>query len=232
MKRFYRTVSLVPEAGGVSVHLDGRPLRTPARKLLQLPTREAAAAIAQEWSEAGDEIDLQLMRLTRLANSAIDRVASDRISVLNDMMRYAETDLVCYRCDSPAELRQRQDHAWSPLVEWIYRRYGVELQVVTGILPRAQLPETLRRMEAVVDGYGDFSLTGLHAAATASGSMVIALALAGGELDAATAWGAALVDELWQVEAWGVDEEAEQRRQGLMADIHAAASLLSLCDGA
>ena len=229
MKRFYKEVSLSKGCRGVAVHLDGRPVLTPGRKVLHLPNPELAEAVSREWEQAGDEIDPRLMRLTRLANSAIDRIGDHRESMIGEMTGYIGTDLVCYRAEAPEGLRLRQNNLWDPLVDWVRDRHGITLYVTTSILPREPPAETRDLARTVLDGIGDYALAGLHSATTACGSLVIGLALADAVIDASGAWKASLVDEDWQIEEWGLDPEAEQRRADLLEDIRSAVTWMALC---
>ena len=228
MKRFYKDVSVEHVDGAYAVRLDGRQVKTPAKRALRLPGAALADAITAEWAAQGSEIDAHAMRLTRLANTAIDRVSEHRDAVVGEIGRYAETDLVCYRADAPEELARRQKKAWDPLVCWIADRHGVSLAVTEGLFPVAQQDESLRRVSEVVGGFDDFSLAGLHMVTSASGSVVIGLAVADAALGGEAAWSASLVDETFQIEEWGEDAEATRRREALLADIEAAARFLAL----
>lgn len=231
MKRFYDAATSVAAEKGFEVRLDGSPVRTPAKRKLALPSERLAQAICREWSDQGEKIDTGGMRLTRLANSAIDRVADRRDAVVSEIAGYAETDLVCYRAAEPEALRERQEASWTPLVDWIGKRHGIVLTVTAGLLPCPQTPESLSSVRKAVEDRNDFSLTGLQLATAAGGSVVIALALADGEIDAEEAWKLSLVDETWQIENWGEDPEAAKRRAGLLADICAAETFMKLSGG-
>jgi chaperone required for assembly of F1-ATPase len=228
MKRFYKEVSVEPVDGAYAVRLDGRQVKTPAKRALRLPGAALADAVAAEWAAQESEIDAHGMRLTRLTNTAIDRVADHRAAVVGEIGRYAETDLVCYRADAPEELARRQKEAWDPLVRWIGDRHGVALAVTDGLSPVAQPAQSLRRVSDVVGGFDDFSLAGLHMVTSACGSVVIGLAVADAALGGEAAWSASLVDETFQIEEWGEDAEATRRREALLADIEAAARFLAL----
>lgn len=208
--------------------LDGRPARTPVKRPLALPVRAAAEAVAAEWDAQGEEFEPTALRLTRLANTAIDRVAGNRPAVVAEVSRFGHTDLVCYRAAEPAELVRRQAEAWQPLVDWAETRHGARLAVTAGVVPTAQPAEGLAALTRAVEAYDDFALTALHAATAASGSLVIGLALGEGRIDSETAFAAACLDEQFQAEFWGVDAEAEARRAALKADIETAARFLAL----
>lgn len=232
MKRFYDAVTSVSAKEGFEVQLDGRPVRTPAKRRLALPSEGLAQAVSREWSDQGEDLDMHGMRLTRLANGAIDRIADCRDPVVSEIAGYAETDLVCYRAAEPEGLRRRQETGWTPLVDWIGKRHEIVLTVTAGLLPCPQPAESLTRVRKVVEERNDFCLAGLQLAVAASGSVVIALALAEGEIDASRAWELSLVDETWQIENWGEDPETAKRRADLLADIDAAETFMRLSEEA
>jgi chaperone required for assembly of F1-ATPase len=231
MKRFYKLATVVADADGFAVALDGRPLRTPGKRKLVVARRGLADAIAEEWNGQGDTVAPAGMRITRLVNTATDHVGAHRDDVRQAVARFAETDLVCYRAEGPADLAARQAGAWQPLLDWLAERYGVALTVVNAMLPATQPQPALTRLAAAVADYDDISLTALHSATAACGSLVLGLALAERRIDAEAAWAASVLDESWQIEQWGVDGEAERRRELLRLDIGAAARVLDLCRG-
>lgn len=231
MKRFYKTVGVVPHERGFSVQLDGKPIKTPARNPLCVPAEALAAEVAGEWAVQGEKIEPRSMRLTRLANTAIDRVLVHREAVIDEIARYAVTDVVCYRVPAPAVLAERQRTAWDPLVAWMARRHGASLTVTDDLLPIDQSPESLRKVREAVAAFDDFALAGLHTVASACGSAVIALAVADGVLDAEAAWAASLTEESYQIEEWGADSEATNRRLLLLEEVSAAARFLELSRG-
>ncbi|ARR54098.1 ATP12 family chaperone protein [Rhizorhabdus wittichii] len=228
MKRFYKQVSVEPVAGGHAIRLDGRPVKTPARADLTLPTSALAHAVAAEWDAQAEEIDPRRMPLTGLANAAIDRIAPDPAAFARGLAAYAETDLLCYRADSPAKLVDRQAASWDPLLDWARDRYDVHFETVAGIIHRPQPDETVQRLAAAVAAHDAFHLAALQPLVTITGSLVIALALAEGRIDAEQAFAAAHLDELWQAEQWGEDALATEARENRRADFKAAARLLGL----
>jgi chaperone required for assembly of F1-ATPase len=228
MKRFYKQVAIEPHEGGHAIRLDGRPVKTPARADLALLTSALAHAVAAEWDAQGEDIDPRTMPLTGLANAAIDRVAPDPAAFAQGLAAYAETDLLCYRADSPAELVARQADAWDPLIAWAGQRYDVHFKTVEGIIHRAQPDETIRRLAAAIAAYDAFHLAALQPLVTIAGSLVIALAVAEGRIDVEKAFATAHLDELWQVEQWGEDTLATQAREYHRADFKAAARFLAL----
>jgi chaperone required for assembly of F1-ATPase len=219
MKRFYAEVGVVAAEGGFGVSLDGKPLRTPAKAPLAVPSRSLAEAIAAEWRGQGSDIRLGDLPLTRLASTAIDLVTARRPDVVAELVRYAGTDLVCYRAGHPPELARRQHEAWQPLIDWAILRYDAPLEVTVGVVPVAQLPETLRAFAAAVESCPPLELAALHMATAACGSLVVALALLEGRLDVEAAFAASQLDESFEIEQWGEDSEQTQRRAALKDDI-------------
>jgi len=231
MKRVYRTAEARPAGGGWAVALDSRPLRTPGRRELVVPSEALAAAIAAEWDAQQDEVRPPTMPLFRLAATALDRTAAHRERVAAEAANYAGTDLVCYRADHPPALAARQQAEWQPLIDWARQRYDAALAVTTGVIPTRQSAAALTTFAAAVAVQDDFRLTALHALAGSCGSLVIALAVIEGRLDADAAFAASQLDESFQIEAWGEDSEAAARREALAADIAATARFLALMDG-
>ncbi|MDF0546128.1 ATPase [Sphingobium sp. H39-3-25] len=211
MKRFYKDVAILSEAGGHGVALDGRPVRTPARAPLLVPNAALADAIVAEWAGQGDEIDPRSMPMTGLANAAIDQVRPNARAFAEGIAAYGESDLLCYRADGPEKLVMRQAAAWDPLLDWARGRYDIHFEVTAGIIHVAQPPETLARLAAAVTVLDEFTLAGLSTLVTLSGSLVCGLAVAEGALDADAVWQAADIDERWQAEQWGEDAEATAR---------------------
>ncbi len=225
MKRFYKE-AMVGE--GNRILLDGRPVRTPGRAPLALPNARLAEAIAEEWNAQGETIDPLAMRLTGLANAAIDRIAPDPAGFAAGLAAYGESDLLCYRAEGPAPLVARQAASWDPILAWAQARYDVAFEIVTGILHKQQPADTAGRLAAAVEARGPFELAGLSHLVTVSGSLIVALALAEGAIGLEPAWAAATLDEHWQAEQWGEDEEAAKALAGRRADFAAAARFLGL----
>ncbi|HEX8485282.1 ATP12 family chaperone protein [Sphingomonas sp.] len=215
MKRFWHEVAVTPERGIV---LDGRPVRTPGRLPLVLPTDALAQMVADEWRAVTDSIDPRAMPMTGLANAAIERVAADPAAFAETLARYAENDLLCYRAEAPAELVARQAAAWDPPLAWAQERYDVRFVVAAGIIHRAQPADTLARVGAAVAARDVFALAALSPITTLTGSIVLALGLVEGAFTSDATWKAAHVDESWQAERWGEDAAAaallaERRRE-------------------
>jgi chaperone required for assembly of F1-ATPase len=231
MRRFYRHAEIVSTGQGYRVALDGKPIKTPAKRDLMVASAALATVIAAEWNTQEGDVRPSEMPLTQIASTAIDRVTPQRGLIVQQIAEYAGTDLVCYRATRPPELAARQQAVWQPLVDWAVLRYDAPLEVTVGVVPIAQPPASLRAFAAAVAEYDDFALAALHVATSGCGSLVIALALVEGRLDAEEAFAASQLDESFQIEAWGEDSEQAQRRQALAADITAAAQFLSLLRG-
>ncbi len=232
MKRFYRQVEVASEGDAYRVLLDERPVRTPAKRPLTLPTAVLATAVVAEWRDQGETIQPATMPLTRLASTVLDRLPGLRAAAILELIGYAETDLLCYRAAAPLDLVERQRRAWQPLLDWAASVYGAGLAVTTSILPVAQPEAAVQRLQAAVEALDDWALVGLHAATTALGSLVLGLALADGRIDADQAFAASLLDELFEIERWGRDAETERRHAALRRDLEAAATFLGALAGA
>ena len=219
MRWFYEDAAVVAEEGGFAVRLDRKPLRTPAKAPLVLPSRTLAEAIAAEWRGQGVTVKLTELPLTRLASTGIDLVSARRGEIAAEVARYAGTDLVCYRAEHPPELARRQHAIWQPLIDWATLRYDAPLEVTAGIVPMTQSPATLRAFALAVESYGNFELAALHLATAAAGSLVVALALLEGRLDVESAFAAAQLDESFEIEQWGEDAEQTERRAALKDDM-------------
>ncbi|WP_114394247.1 ATP12 family chaperone protein [Oleisolibacter albus] len=228
MKRFYKTVSVVPAGAAFAVHLDGRPVRTPAKAPLDLPTRALADAIAAEWEAQGEELVPQTMPMTQLASTALDGVHLRREAVADAAAAYAGTDLLCYRAEHPQELAERQAALWQPLLDWAAVRFDAVLVPTAGILHRPQDPDALARLRQALDAYDPWRLTALQNAVGICGSLIVALALLDGRISAAEAFAIAQLDETFQIEQWGEDAEATRRRTAQREDLEATACFLAL----
>jgi chaperone required for assembly of F1-ATPase len=228
MKRFWKGAAAVRDGDGWAVELDGKPLRTPGRERLLVPTEALADAIAGEWSEASEIIDARAMPLTGLANAAIDRVAPDPEAFVAGLARYGESDLACYRADTPRELVARQEESWDELLGWATRRFDVDFCTTSGIVHVAQPDTTVQRLADAVASFDAFRLAGLSPLVTIGGSLVAALAVVEGHMSAERAWQAVTIDEQWQSEQWGHDAEAEAALQARRRDFLAAARFLEL----
>ena len=235
-RRFYKQAGVEaqqqeqPGQGGklYAVTLDGRPVRTPRKQPLAVPHRALAEAVAAEWNAQGEDIDPLTMPLTRFANSIIDGVIGHERDVRADIMKYAASDLVCYRAEGPEGLVQRQLAAWDRVIAWARRTHDARFVLAEGVMPVTQPDIALERIAAALEPLDAYRLTGVHVMTTLTGSALLALAHAHGELSAAEAWAAAHVDEDWQIEQWGEDAEAAERRRHRWAEMEAAGRLLEL----
>ena len=227
-KRFWKETTVAAEGSGWGVRLDGRPVRTPAKAALVVPTRAMAEAVAAEWDAQHGVVKPASMPVTRAANSAIDTVAVQFDAVAGKIAAYGETDLLCYRAEGPGPLADRQAAVWDPLLDWAAETLGARLAVTEGVLPVAQDAGALGRLDAAVRALDPFSLAALHDLVAISGSLVIGLAVARGQISVEDGWTASRIDETWQAEQWGLDEDAaaqEALRRQAMQD---AARFLAL----
>lgn len=239
-KRFYKqatTDALPPDtddgddAMGFRVLLDGRTIKTPAKASMVLPTQALAEAIASEWQSQGDDVDIRSLLLTGLVWTAIDRVRANRTSVVDEVAAYAAHDLVCYRAEGPADLSAQQQAAWQPLLDWLTLSFDAPLLVTAGVVSVVQPLESLATLHRVAAAKDDFELTALSSATAAAGSLIIALALLHGRIDAAQAFTASQLDESYQIERWGEDPETARRRAAIRDDLDVAARFLALLRG-
>jgi chaperone required for assembly of F1-ATPase len=227
MKRFYKDVTIGPAENGFAVLLDGRPVRTPGRNSLILPTQRLAGAIAQEWQAQGDEIIATTMPMLRLANTVVDGIAVNRVEVINAILRFAENDLLCYRAHQPPELTARQREAWDPLLDWVRRRHGAVMRVAEGLTHVDQPPQALLALRQALEAESQFSLGALHVIASITGSAVLALAVADEIVSGAEAFALSRIDETYQAEKWGEDAEAARRTSNLAQELGKAAEMLA-----
>ncbi|EKE43427.1 hypothetical protein OCGS_2465 [Oceaniovalibus guishaninsula JLT2003] len=229
-KRFWTAARIVRTEDGHAVFLDDRPLRTPAGAPLALPADTLARMVAEEWDAQTERVDPLTMPATRSANSAIDKVTPQRAAVVAALLEYGATDLLCYRADGPPTLVARQAAAWDPLLDWAAATFGARLRTTVGVMPVAQDAADIARLSPPVEAMDPFALAGFYDLVSLTGSLVLALAVSARHLDPETAWDASRIDETWQSEQWGVDDEAARqvaiRRQAFMdaARFHYAAS--------
>jgi chaperone required for assembly of F1-ATPase len=228
VKRFYSEAATAPCADGIALLLDGRPVKTPARNPLAVPTEPLAEAIAAEWKAQGEKIDPRAMPLTGLANAAIDRAAPDPPAFARPLAAYGGTDLLCYRAEGPGPLVRRQAELWDPLLAWARRRFDVDFEMVRGVIPRPQPALTVDRLARAVAALDPFRLAALSPLVTISGSLVVALALVEGEIGLEEAWAAATLDEAWQAEQWGQDPLAAAALDARRREFEAAWRFLTL----
>ena len=224
-RRFYKDVTVTPDLG---IALDGRPVKTPLKAPLRLPTQALADAVAAEWAEQGDEIKPEVMTLTKLANTAIDRVAEHRQAIVDEIIGYANSDLVCYRTDRPPELVASHVKFWDPVVDWARTDLDAPFEVIDGIIHRPQPEAALAAFGVAVQALSDFELAAFHSIMTLTGSALIAMMLARKATVPEAAWITAHVDEDYQIEHWGQDAEAQARRAARYAEFMACCRFLAL----
>jgi chaperone required for assembly of F1-ATPase len=228
MKRFYKEAKVTAAGDEFGVQLDGKPLLTPGKRALRVPSRALAEAIAAEWQGQGVTVKPLELPLTRLVSTALDRVEPRNADVIGEIAKYATTDLLCYRADEPRELIERQAQIWQPLLDWTEARFAAPLTVTQGVLPVAQDLATLAAIERAIAAHDSLQLVALHLATTACGSVVLGLALLAERLSPEEAFAAAALDESFQIERWGEDAEQTQRRAALKEDIALAARFAAL----
>jgi chaperone required for assembly of F1-ATPase len=227
-RRFFHSADTAGLEGESRLLLDGRPVRTPGRRLLAAPSQALADAIATEWQAQREVIDPATMPLTRLANTIIDGVADRPAAVSREIESYLGTDLVLYRAEGPAGLRARQAEAWDPVLDWARDAFGARFVLATGLVHVAQPVHAVAAAAAAIPG-DPWPLGAVHAATTLTGSALIALALAQGALSLEAAWAAAHVDEDWNMALWGIDALAMERRAFRFAEMQAAMLVLQSC---
>lgn len=229
-RRPYREVAVARLPEGHGVRLDDRALLSPAGRALVLPTAALAEAIAEEWRAQGDRISPPTMPLMQFATTAVDKVAAAPVDTVAAIAAYAETDLLCYRAEAPAALVERQQRLWQPILDWAALHLDASFAVVTGIQPRPQPPAVLAAVRGAIARLDPFRLAALASLTGATGSVVLALAIAAGRIDAETAFALSQLDESFQIERWGEDAEAARRRASLRLDILMAARFLALLE--
>ena len=231
-RRFYRQVTVSAERGGFAVLLDGRPLRTPCKRPFVLPARALAEAAAAEWRAQGEKIDPAAMPMTGFANAAIDRAAGPERAVLQaHLAELAEHDLLCYRAGaSQAGLAERQRQSWDPLLHWTEEALGARLNLAEGVMPVAQPRQAVAALMRPCEAADPFAFVALFSMAALTRSVAIALAVAHGAVSAEDAWTAATLEERWNMELWGEDEQAARQLAARRDEFLAAARFLSLCD--
>ena len=228
MRRFWKDVTVEREGESFALKLDGRPVKTPGRVSLAVPTPELAEAIADEWRAVGEDIDPRAMPLTGLANAAIDRIGPAHAGFAAGLAAYGETDLLYYRAETPVPLIERQAAAWDPLLDWARARYDVHFEPAAGVMHHPQPPATITRLAEAVAALDAWRLAGLSPVVTIGGSLIAALALLEGHAGRDDIWRAAEIDEDWQVENWGDDAIAIKARETRKADFDAGARFLAL----
>lgn len=230
-RRFYTAASVEERPNGLQILLDGRPVKTPLKAPLAVPGRALADAMAAEWMAQGEHIDPHSMPCTRLANTAIDRVAGRTADIVAEICEFAASDLVCYRADSPEGLVTRQSETWDPLLGWMAKTLGARFVAVTGLVHEPQPEPTMVAVRDYLTACDDLALTAVHNLTTLTGSCVLAVTLREGVISADAGWAAAHIDEDWQIEHWGMDEEASRRRAHYRREYDATLAFMALAAG-
>lgn len=231
-KRFWTDATVRPAEGGWGVWLDARQVRTPAKAPLIIPTEALARAIAGEWQAQAGVIDPLSMPMTRAANAAIDKVTPQFAEVADLIAAYGASDLLCYRAEAPEALAERQSAAWDPILAWAETRFAAPLRRTRGVVPIGQPSESLAALSREVRAQSPFTLTALHEFVGISGSLLLGLAVLHGRLSPDEAWTSSRIDEDWQAELWGADEEAQAAAAKKAVDFKSAHNFLKLLDAA
>jgi chaperone required for assembly of F1-ATPase len=236
-KRFYKEATVGAAEGAYSILLDGRPVNTPAKRRVVVPSRELADALAAEWAKQGEKIDPATMPLTKLVNSAIDGVARQMDEVEAELVKFAGSDMICYRAGEPESLAAAQRAAWDPLLAFARDKLGAKLTLTEGVMFTSQPEASIDALAAAIRAYvgegagAPLRLAALHVMTTLTGSLILALAKSLNEIDLAAAWTAAHIDEDFQMRAWGEDAEALARREARFTEMTAAAFLSDCMTG-
>ena len=228
LKRFYNEATAIKVDDGFTVVLDGKPVKTPGKRNLVVPFEAVAEAIAGEWQEQGEVINVPAMAMLRLAATAIDRVAINRAEVDAVTLKFAETDLLCYRAEEPPELVERQAKSWQPLLDWADSNLQAPLVITEGVAPVVQPHEALHGLGAALTALSDLEVTAVSGIAAATGSLVIGFAVKHGRLSPTEAANVGLLDELFQMEHWGEDEITQERHAAIRQEINESARFLEL----
>lgn len=229
MKRFYKAVEVRSNEGGHSIQLDGRPVKTPQRHELILPTLLLAQAIAKEWDAQEEEIDPANMPMTALAQGALDQVAHERQRIVDRIANFADSDMLYFRGDqNQPDLVAHQSEHWDPLLDWARSRFDVSFVLVHGIMHQSQSDETIARLSSAVDSQEDFALAAMLSISGLTGSLVATLALVEKAFEASLIWRLSNLEELWQEAQWGSDEMAQQKRDAREAEFLTAVQFLEL----
>ncbi|MEP2989860.1 MAG: ATP12 family protein [Parasphingorhabdus sp.] len=229
MKRFYKNVDLKDDADGFKIHLDGRPVKTPARNGLILPTRQLAEKIIDEWESQGQEINPDTMPMTALAQGALDQVVRERQRIVGRIAAFADSDMLYFRGDnSQADLVEHQAENWDPLLDWARSRFDVSFKLVHGIMHESQSDETIARLSVAVESHDNFALAAMLSISGLTGSLIATLALFEKKFDPVLIWQLSNLEELWQEQQWGSDELAQQKRDAREAEYLAAVAFLEL----
>jgi chaperone required for assembly of F1-ATPase len=228
-KRFWKQASVVALPGGFGVELDGRAVKTPGKLGFVVPTEAMALASAAEWDAQTGVIQPQTMPITRYANSAIEKVTPQFGAVAELIAAYGASDLLCYRAAEPPDLVERQQAGWAPLLDWAAADLSAPLTVTVGVMPVGQPEASLTRLHAAVSAMTPFQISALHDLVAITGSLILGLAVARGRLSADQAFDLSRIDEHWQAEIWGRDEDAAEMEAAKRADLGTAERFFRYC---
>ena len=227
-QRFYKEVNITQSKNGFIIELDGRPVKTPLGKPQLLVSKSLAEVVAYEWSSQKKIISPENMPMNGYANTAIDRIGANRQSILEEVLNFAETDLLCYRSDQPKALVSRQNNFWQPLLDWAADTLAVKLEVTFGVLPLKQSTEAIEALANLLQSLDDMELAGIASLTNICGSVILALAVAKGRIDVKQAFDCSQLDVIFQNEQWGVDDEIKKHQLDLEKDLTSSALFLSL----
>jgi len=228
-KRFWKSTEVTQAADGWTVLLDGRGVKTPAKTPLSVPTEPLAQAIAAEWDAQEDKVNPANMPFTRMTNSALDKVRVQRAEVADMLAAYGDADLLCYRADAPDSLVHRQAEHWDPLLDWAAETLGARLKPRIGVIHAPQDAEALMQLARLVHALDPFELAAFHDLVTMSGSLIIGFAAKHGHQAPDRLWDVSRLDEIWQADQWGADEEAQEKAEFKRREFNHAATYAALC---
>lgn len=228
-KRFWTAVTVEAVEGGYTIRLDARPVKTPGKSLLVVPTAALAGAIAAEWQAQQGLVRPETMPFTRTANSALEKVAPQFDEVVGLLAAYGETDLLCYRATSPVELIALQNAAWDPLLDWAATALGAPLISVAGVMFVEQPAASTQRLHQMTAALTPFQIAAFHDLVMLAGSLILAFAVTRGRLTAEQAWTASRIDETYQASLWGEDQDAAALAESKRLAFHHAAAFWAMC---
>ena len=229
MKRFYEDISVLKQDKMYVVMLDGKTIKTPQKNLCLLSTRVMADAVAKEWEDQDKNIDPASMPMTKMINTAIDRVKVRRNEIITELVNFSCSDQICYRADNPQELVDLQNKIWNPLLRRLKKVHNIELKFTVGIVFQEQDPKQLMKIKKLIEGIEDFALMAFYGMVTVCGSITIGLNLFEGYISTDEAWKAGHLDENFQVSKWGNDQDADDRRANLKDELENSVRFHSLC---
>ena len=228
-KRFWKVTSVIADERGYAISLDEREVKTPMGLPFIVKTETLASVIRKEWDDQVEHIDPNSMPIYKFAVTSLDRVSTQRSAVVDELSAYGANDLLCYREDRDPKLAEYQDQVWQPFLDWAAEMFSVNFVVFKGIMPGDQDQESISKLRDAVDRFDDYQLSGLHTLVTVSGSLVLGLAAAYNQAPLDDIIKASFLDDLWQQDKWGYDEEVAVRLKNhrkLIEDAHHYLQLL------